>query len=125
MPSSTATEQAAFEHVRDNIDELNGRNGVQDTDLIFLKGLMNTPAVNSMVKVQATLEKGKSTNVNEADPVGTGNLQLMKEIQVKCRTNRNRDAQELAILLQDPHFRVKQFCLIKRLLYALTKLHGY
>lgn len=39
-------------------------------------------------------------------PVGTGNLQLMKEVQVHCRSNRSREAQELIQLLQDPHFRV-------------------
>lgn len=43
--------QAAFEHVRDNIDELDGKFAVDETDLIFLKGLMDSPVLQSLVKV--------------------------------------------------------------------------
>lgn len=46
---------AAFEHVRDNIDELDGKCGIDETDLIFLKGLMDSPVMKSLVKV-STLE---------------------------------------------------------------------
>jgi hypothetical protein len=42
---------AAFQHVRENIEDLNGRVGAHDTDLIFLKGLMDSPIMRSLVKV--------------------------------------------------------------------------
>jgi hypothetical protein len=43
---------AAFQHVRENIEDLNGRVGANDTDLIFLKGLMDSPIMRSLVKVR-------------------------------------------------------------------------
>lgn len=42
---------AAFNHVKDNITELNGRAGANETDLIFLKGLMDSSVLKSLVKV--------------------------------------------------------------------------
>lgn len=42
---------AAFQHVRENIDELEGKNGINETDLLFLKGLMDSPVMKSLVKV--------------------------------------------------------------------------
>lgn len=43
---------AAFQHVRENIEEMNGKAGVEDKDLIFLKGLMDSPILNNLVKVK-------------------------------------------------------------------------
>lgn len=40
---------AAFRHVRDNIEEIDV--DAHDTDLIFLKGLLDSPVVKSLVKV--------------------------------------------------------------------------
>lgn len=99
--SAGATGQAAFQHVRDNIDDLNGRTGIQDTDLIFLKGIMDSPVMKSLVKMQDRLEE----NDGSFKPVGTGNLQLMKEVQHHCRLKKSKDAQEIVQLLQDPHLR--------------------
>jgi hypothetical protein len=45
---------AAFQHVRENIEDLNGRVGANDTDLIFLKGLMDSPIMRSLVKVRVS-----------------------------------------------------------------------
>lgn len=42
---------AAFNHVKENITELNGRAGANETDLIFLKGLMDSSVLKSLVKV--------------------------------------------------------------------------
>ena len=41
---------AAFQHVRDNIDDLNGI-GANETDLLFLKSLLDSPTMRSLVKV--------------------------------------------------------------------------
>lgn len=39
--------------MRDNIDELGGKNGINEMDLIFLKSLMDTPVMKNLVKVGA------------------------------------------------------------------------
>lgn len=40
----------AFQHVKDNISEVDG--AVSETDLVFLKGLLDNPAVKQMIKVR-------------------------------------------------------------------------
>lgn len=42
---------AAFQHVRDNLSDLNGKAGADENDLVFLKGLMDSPAVKQLIKV--------------------------------------------------------------------------
>lgn len=42
---------AAFEHVKESLEDLNGRDGVSDTDIIFLKNLMDNRIVQELVKV--------------------------------------------------------------------------
>ncbi|XP_076243941.1 uncharacterized protein LOC143185091 [Calliopsis andreniformis] len=42
-------ENAAFMHVRDNLEELG--KVAEDTDLLFLKGLLDSPVVTSLVKL--------------------------------------------------------------------------
>lgn len=51
MNKCTVTVSAAFMHVRDNIEELG--KVANDTDLLFLKGLLDSPVVTSLVKVSA------------------------------------------------------------------------
>lgn len=43
--------------------------------------------------------------VSSAQPVGTGNIDLVGEVVKKCEVNRSRDAQELANILNNPHFK--------------------
>lgn len=40
----------AFQYVKDNLAELEN-SGAQDTDLVFLKGLLDNPAVSEAIKV--------------------------------------------------------------------------
>lgn len=42
---------AAFQHVRDNMDEINNHVKAKETDIIFLKNLMDNPTVKSLIKV--------------------------------------------------------------------------
>lgn len=44
---------AAFMHVRENIKDLG--KVADDTDLLFLKGLLDSPVVNSLVRVSLKL----------------------------------------------------------------------
>lgn len=49
MEKCLVTVPAAFMHVRDNLEELG--KVADDTDLLFLKGLLDSPVVTSLVKV--------------------------------------------------------------------------
>ncbi|XP_054708335.1 protein PALS2-like isoform X2 [Uloborus diversus] len=88
----------AFQHVRDNIEDLNGRVGARNTDIIFLKGLMESPVVCSLVKVQDQLEENCQSSV----PVGIG-TKLLKEVRKLCYSTKSKESVELAKLLDDPH----------------------
>ncbi|XP_044740601.1 protein PALS2 isoform X2 [Chrysoperla carnea] len=94
-------DNAAFNHVKDNITELNGRAGANETDLIFLKGLMDSSVLKSLVKVQDRLED----KPKDIEPVCIGNKELIREITAKCIKSKNRDARELANILSTAHFR--------------------
>ncbi|XP_018569320.1 uncharacterized protein LOC108909461 [Anoplophora glabripennis] len=50
LDSNKHIDNAAFQHVRENIDDLDGKNGINETDLIFLKGLMDSPVLTNLVK---------------------------------------------------------------------------
>uniref|UniRef100_A0A131Z4I8 Calcium/calmodulin dependent serine protein kinase/membrane associated guanylate kinase n=1 Tax=Rhipicephalus appendiculatus TaxID=34631 RepID=A0A131Z4I8_RHIAP len=91
---------AAFQHVRENIEDLNGRVGARDTDLIFLKGLMESPVMTCLVQVQDHLEEKTTT----FKPVSTNNVELLRDVCQACRRVTSRDAQELANILSGPHF---------------------
>ena len=43
---------AAFQHVRENVSELDSRAGANETDLVFLKGLLDSPAVKQLIHVR-------------------------------------------------------------------------
>ncbi|KAG8193351.1 hypothetical protein JTE90_022980 [Oedothorax gibbosus] len=101
MPIANADSAlAAFQHVRENIEDLNGRVGARDTDIIFLKGLMESPVVSSLVKVQDQLEDSCESH----QPIGVGNFKLLKDVRKICsHHSSNKDSRELAKLLEDPH----------------------
>ncbi|KAG8330382.1 MAGUK p55 sub member 6 [Homalodisca vitripennis] len=44
----------AFQHVRDNMEELNGSAGAKETDLLFLRTLLDSPVVKSLVQEEGT-----------------------------------------------------------------------
>ena len=43
---------AAFQHVCENVSELDRRAGANETDLVFLKGLLDSPAVKQLMQVR-------------------------------------------------------------------------
>ncbi|KFM80756.1 MAGUK p55 subfamily member 6, partial [Stegodyphus mimosarum] len=89
----------AFQHVRENIEDLNGKVGARDTDIIFLKGLMESPVVSSLVKVQDQLEDSSES----VQPVSIGNSKLLKEVRKICCGVSSKESQELVKILNDPH----------------------
>lgn len=46
---------AAFQHIRDNMDEINNHVKAKETDIIFLKNLMDNPIVESLIKVSCCI----------------------------------------------------------------------
>lgn len=42
----------AYQHVRENLTELNGKPEIDETDLVFLKGILDSPAVTQIIKVK-------------------------------------------------------------------------
>nr|XP_029714933.1 uncharacterized protein LOC115258720 isoform X1 [Aedes albopictus] len=42
---------AAFQHVRDNVEDLSEKSEANETDLVFLQGILQNPAVTQMIKV--------------------------------------------------------------------------
>ncbi|KAK9731948.1 Variant SH3 domain [Popillia japonica] len=90
-------------HIKNNIKELNeGINGINETHLIFLKGLMESAVMQSLVKVQERFDNPPSLPkpASLAD-----NKELARDIASRCGRSRNRDARELAELLTRPHLR--------------------
>ncbi|XP_068228631.1 protein PALS2 isoform X5 [Palaemon carinicauda] len=93
------TALAAYEHVVERMGELNGTADAHHTDLLFLKGLMDSPIMKSLVKVQDTLEDG----VGVVEPVSSGSSKLVSQIRILCEGSTSSPSQELADLLQRPH----------------------
>lgn len=71
----------------------------KETDLLFLKSLMEDPYLMSIVKTQDKLE----TCDKIVEPVSTGNTKLSRDLVTTCRTSTSFHARELAAILSKPH----------------------
>ncbi|KAH1004585.1 hypothetical protein HUJ05_005379 [Dendroctonus ponderosae] len=91
---------AAFQHVQENIDQLEERNEIKETDLIFLQRLMDSPVRNNLAQVQVSVE---SKPPILPPPETLRSLDLHKDIYIRCSRSWNRDARELADILNQPH----------------------
>ncbi|XP_058818233.1 uncharacterized protein LOC131681453 isoform X4 [Topomyia yanbarensis] len=59
-----ATGYAAYQHVRDNLEDLDGKTEANETDLVFLQGILENPAVTQMIKPETssgTMNYGRKT----------------------------------------------------------------
>ncbi|KAM6042083.1 MAGUK p55 subfamily member 2 isoform 1-T1 [Chlamydotis macqueenii] len=74
--------------------------GAADLDLIFLRGVMESPVVRSLAKAHERLEERKLEAVRD------NNLELVREIlgDIAHLTRRDGAAAELARILREPHF---------------------
>ncbi|XP_015601085.1 MAGUK p55 subfamily member 6 isoform X3 [Cephus cinctus] len=91
-------DNAAFIHVRENLEELG--KVAEDTDLLFLKGLLDSPVVTSLVKVQDRLED-PPLSVEPVCPV----CDIVDEILHDFKLSRNENARELVSLLRGSHLK--------------------
>ncbi|XP_035733940.1 MAGUK p55 subfamily member 6-like isoform X1 [Vespa mandarinia] len=90
---------AAFMHVRENLEELG--KVANDTDLLFLKGLLDSPVVTSLVKVQERLEDGPVP----VEPVCSSVCDIVDEVCHELQSYRNEYGRELVALLRNSHLK--------------------
>ncbi|XP_066254823.1 protein PALS2 isoform X2 [Euwallacea similis] len=89
----------AFQHVQ---EELDGKDAINETDLIFLKGLMDSPVLHNLAKLQDRLEEKPPVL---SPPETLNSLDIQKDIYIRCSRSWNRDARELADIINKPQFR--------------------
>ncbi|KAH0626736.1 hypothetical protein JD844_001879 [Phrynosoma platyrhinos] len=92
-----------MQQVLDNLSDLPNSMGAGDLDLIFLRGLMESPIVRSLAKAHERLEETKLEAVRD------NNLELVQEIlkDITRIAQQDSTAAELARILQEPHFQVE------------------
>ncbi|XP_077363888.1 MAGUK p55 subfamily member 6b isoform X2 [Festucalex cinctus] len=96
-----AVTSGAMQEVLDNLGELPASGGAKDIDLLFLRGIMESPIVRSLVKAHEQLEEVKLEAVQD------NNMELVTEILGDISSLKVRDdsAAELSRILQEPHFK--------------------
>ncbi|KAK1172957.1 MAGUK p55 subfamily member 6-like isoform X1 [Acipenser oxyrinchus oxyrinchus] len=89
-----------MQQVLDNLNELPTTTGAKEIDLIFLRGIMESPIVRSLAKAHERLEDVKLEAVRD------NNVELVTEIldDIIPLTSKDDRAAELARILKDPHF---------------------
>ncbi|KAA0703027.1 MAGUK p55 subfamily member 6 [Triplophysa tibetana] len=90
----------AMQQVLDNLKELPPSTGAKDIDLIFLRGIMESPIVRSLAKAHERLEDVK------LEAVRSNNVELVSEIlsDVSSLISQDESAAELCKILKEPHF---------------------
>ncbi|XP_050427061.1 protein PALS2 [Adelges cooleyi] len=113
-------DNAAFQHVRDNIDEINHHVKAKETDIIFLKTLMDNPTVESIIKVQNCLEECRT-----CEPVASNSKQTLNEVCHQCKASKQPAAKDLLSIFTKLHFRalleIHDKIALKRLKRALDR----
>ncbi|KAF7404521.1 hypothetical protein HZH66_003427 [Vespula vulgaris] len=99
MEKYAVTVPAAFMHVRENLEELG--KVANDTDLLFLKGLLDSPVVTSLVKVQERLEDAPVP----VEPVCSSVCDIVDEVCHELQSYRNENGRELVALLRNSHLK--------------------
>uniref|UniRef100_A0A8C4TQ13 Uncharacterized protein n=1 Tax=Erpetoichthys calabaricus TaxID=27687 RepID=A0A8C4TQ13_ERPCA len=89
-----------MQQVLDNLGELPTSTGAKEIDLIFLRGIMESPIVRSLAKAHERLEDVKLEAVRD------NNMELVSEIleDIRPLTSKDDSAAELSRILKEPHF---------------------
>ncbi|PNI17591.1 MPP2 isoform 13 [Pan troglodytes] len=100
MPVAATNSETAMQQVLDNLGSLPSATGAAELDLIFLRGIMESPIVRSLAKAHERLEETKLEAVRD------NNLELVQEIlrDLAQLAEQSSTAAELAHILQEPHF---------------------
>lgn len=101
MTVANAKSSSAMQQVLDNLKDLPSGTGAKDIDLIFLRGIMESPIVRSLAKAHERLEEVTLQAVRD------DNVHLVTEILDSLKNLQENDAAaaELAKILQKPHFK--------------------
>uniref|UniRef100_A0AAX7SI18 Membrane protein, palmitoylated 6a (MAGUK p55 subfamily member 6) n=1 Tax=Astatotilapia calliptera TaxID=8154 RepID=A0AAX7SI18_ASTCA len=96
---------SSMQQVLENLRDMPSGTGAKDIDLIFLRGIMESPIVRSLAKAHERLEEVALQAVRD------DNVQLVTEIldALNNLTDKDAAAAELVKILQEPHFK----CLIE------------
>ncbi|XP_032946763.1 MAGUK p55 subfamily member 2 isoform X2 [Rhinolophus ferrumequinum] len=102
MPVAATNSETAMQQVLDNLGSLPNATGAAELDLIFLRGIMESPIVRSLAKAHERLEETKLEAVRD------NNLELVQEIlrDLAQLAEQSSTAAELSRILQEPHFQV-------------------
>uniref|UniRef100_A0A5F8H506 MAGUK p55 scaffold protein 2 n=1 Tax=Monodelphis domestica TaxID=13616 RepID=A0A5F8H506_MONDO len=100
MPVAATNYESAMQQVLDNLGIFPNATGAAELDLIFLRGIMESPIVRSLAKAHERLEETKLEAVRD------NNLELVQEIlrDLAELAEQSSTAAELAHILQEPHF---------------------
>lgn len=100
MTVANAKSGSAMQQILDNLKDLPTGTAAKDIDLIFLRGVIESPIVRSLAKAHERLEEKKLQAVRD------DNIQLVTEIlsSLGDLSEKNSAASELAKILQEPHF---------------------
>ncbi|KAL2764945.1 MAGUK p55 subfamily member 2 isoform 4 [Daubentonia madagascariensis] len=124
MPVAATNSESAMQQVLDNLGSLPNATGAAELDLIFLRGIMESPIVRSLAKMIMVLwfmqqnvfvlrrymlkyfgahERLEETKL---EAVRDNNLELVQEIlrDLAQLAEQSSTAAELARILQEPHF---------------------
>ncbi|XP_067397181.1 MAGUK p55 subfamily member 2 isoform X2 [Emydura macquarii macquarii] len=94
MPVAATNSDFAMQQVLDNLGDLPNSTGAADLDLIFLRGIMESPIAHERL-VETKLEAVRDNNVELVQ-------EILQDITHLARSNST--AAELAHILQEPHF---------------------
>ncbi|XP_072927723.1 MAGUK p55 subfamily member 2b isoform X5 [Hemitrygon akajei] len=118
--TESSQSKGAMQQVLDNLNDLPNSTGAKDLDLLFLRGIMESPIVRSLAKAHEKLEDTKLEAVRD------NNLELVKEIinDITPIAKENDTAAELSHILQEPHFQGVTFRVENSELVIARILHG-
>ncbi|XP_076009896.1 protein PALS2-like [Genypterus blacodes] len=99
MTVADAKSGSAMQQVLDNMKDLPSGSGAKDIDLIFLRGVMESPIVRSLAKAHERLEEVPLQAVHH------NNVELVTDIVDSLHSlTEDAAASELMEILQEPHF---------------------
>nr|CAI5839919.1 unnamed protein product [Callosobruchus analis] len=75
-------------------------NGVNETELLYLNSLMDSPLLNTVLTVEDTVKEPPPSPT----PVSSDNKDLLREVQIRCNRAYSRDARQLADIINSVHF---------------------
>ncbi|CAH1175958.1 unnamed protein product [Phaedon cochleariae] len=90
--------KVAFQYVQEKVDDTNRDNKINETDLLFLKELMDSPLLNGDRLHQDSLDSPPPL----AEPTTAAGRDLLHDVRLRGSRSWSREARELSALLGSP-----------------------